>query len=219
MGSLSKFIETHLANKKIEDYEGWLSLYGKDAKEAYGESITSAERTFAKGRATYGDLAADLQEKGLTGSGYGAYLEGKAYEQYATSRERALAQKQKTEAENKTRYATYRAEREESARKEGEELYHKAINALLTSKIVDADSGAAYLAAFGITGDAADEMAKLNQSVKSGSEDKGEILRFCIQNSYNRNQTIAYATIMGLSYEEASQLGDAMETILSRYGN
>ena len=86
MGSLSKFIETHLANKKIEDYEGWLSLYGKNADEEYGERLASAERTFAKGHATYGNLAADLQDKGLTGSGYGEYLEGKAYERYSDHR-------------------------------------------------------------------------------------------------------------------------------------
>ena len=67
MGSLSKFIEKHLANKKIEDYESWLSLYGKDADKQYGERLASAERTFAKGHATYGDLAADLKDKGLTG--------------------------------------------------------------------------------------------------------------------------------------------------------
>ena len=219
MGSLSKFIETHLANKKIEDYESWLSLYGKNAKEEYSESLAATERTFAKGRATYGDLAADLQEKGLTGSGYGEYLEGKAYERYVGSRESALAQKQKTEAENRSRYAAYRTEREESARQEGEDLYRKAITSLFSSKIIDTDGGAAYLAAFGITGDTANEMAKLNQSVKSASDQRGDILRFCIENFYDRNQTMAYAIGLGLSEEEARNLGDAMEKILARYQN
>jgi hypothetical protein len=219
MGSLSKFIETHLANKKIEDYESWLSLYGKNAKEEYSERLASAERTFAKGRATYGDLAADLQDKGLTGSGYGEYLEGKAYERYANSRESALLQKQKTDAENKSRYAAYRTEREETARNEGEELYRKALSSLFSSKITDADSGAAYLAAFGITGETASEMAKINQSVKSGNELQGEILRYCIDHSFGRNQTIAYAKGLGLSQEEAALLGDAMSNIIIYYGH
>ena len=219
MGSLSKFIETHLANKKIEDYESWLSLYGKDAQKEYSESLASAERTFAKGRATYGSLAADLQDRGLTGSGYGEYLEGKAYERYAGSRESALAQKQRTESENRNRYATYRTEREEEARDEGEELYRKALTSLFSSKIMDTESGAAYLAAFGITGDTASEMAKLNQNVKSGSDQRGQVFRFCLENAYDRNQTIAYAIGMGLSEQEASQLGDAVEQIMSRYYN
>ncbi|MBO7170101.1 MAG: hypothetical protein J6W28_02875 [Clostridia bacterium] len=217
MGSLSKFIEKHLANKKIEDYESWLSLYGKDADKQYGERLASAERTFAKGHATYGDLAADLKDKGLTGSGYGEYLEGKAYERYVGSRESALAEKEKTEADNKSRYGAYRTEREESAREEADSLYRKAINSLFSSKVIDAEGGAAYLAAFGITGDTAIEMAKLNQDVKSGSEERGAVFRYCVENFYDRNQTIAYAMGMGLSEKEATQLGDAMEKILSRY--
>lgn len=219
MGSLSKFIETHLANKKIEDYESWLSLYGKNAKEEYSERLASAERTFAKERATYGDLAADLQNKGLTGSGYGEYLEGKAYERYANSRESALLQKQKTDAENKSRYAAYRTEREDTARSEGEELYRKALTSLFSSKITDADSGTAYLAAFGITGETANKMAKINQSVKSRNDQQGEILRYCIENAFSRDQTIAYAIGIGLSQEEANRLGDAMNTIVPNYGH
>ena len=62
-------------------------------------------------------------------------------------------------------------------------------------------------------------MAKLNQSVKSASDQRGDILRFCIENFYDRNQTMAYAIGLGLSEEEARNLGDAMEKILARYQN
>ena len=219
MGSLKDFVEKHLANKKIEDYEGWLSLYGKDAKADYAEALSSVERTYARGQATYGAKAAALQDKGLTGSGYGEYLSGKAYEQYAKGRENALVRRQETEADNRARYAVYRTEREEDARDEGQALFQKALSSLFSSKIVDEKSGAAYLAAFGITGETANEMAKLNQSVKSGSEYRGEVFEFCLENYYDRDQTIAYATGLGLSAEEAEALGDAVGKIMSRYGN
>lgn len=219
MGSLKDFVENYLSNKKIEDYESWLSLYGKDAAGNYAEALSSAERTYARGQATYGTRAAMLESKGLTGSGYGEYLNGKAYERYAKSRENALIEKQQTEADNRTRYATYRTEKEDAAREKGEAVFQKALNSLFSSKIVDEDSGAAYLAAFGITGDMAAEMAKINQSVKSGSEYREDVFKFCIENYYNREQTVAYATGLGLSAEEAEALGEAVEKIMSRYGN
>ncbi len=215
MGSLKDFVESYLANKKIEDYEGWVSKYGKDASSSYAEALSSAERTYARGQATYGRVASDLQSKGLTGSGYSAYLSGKAYERYAGSREAALTAKQKTEDDNRIRYASYREERETAAREEGEGAFRKALSSLFSSKIVDEESGAAYLAAFGITGEMAKEMAKINQSVKSGSEYRDEVFNFCLENYYNHDQTVAYAIGLGLSAEEAEALGKAVETIRS----
>ena len=219
MGNLSYFLESYLANKKIEDYEGWLALYGKDAQKEYAKDLAGAERTFAKGHTTYGDLAADLQDRGLTGSGYGEYLEGKVYERYAKSRDDALTRKQATEADNRSRYSAYRVEKEESALKEGEDLYRKAISSLFSSKIVDANSGSAYLASFGITGDAANEMAMLNQDMKSGSEYRGDVFQYCLERGYDKDQTIAYATAIGLTEKEATLLGDAVKKIMSRYQN
>ena len=149
MGSLKDFVEAYISNKKIEDYESWLSLYGKDAEASYASSLQNAERTYARGQATYGSKAAGLLDKGLTGSGYGAYLDGKAYERYATSRENATQRRQKDEEENRIRYASYRTEKEEAARGEGESLYKSALSALLSSGISDEKSGAAYLSALG----------------------------------------------------------------------
>lgn len=63
----------------VPTYEQYLAGDGKEINDAYGQAIKNARQEYALKRATYGARGEQLGRAGLTGSGYGDYLEGAAY--------------------------------------------------------------------------------------------------------------------------------------------
>ncbi len=109
--SYAAFLRTLENNKKIENtptnalsYADFLTYYGKDPVGDYLAQRRQADVEYAKAMATYGQTAEKMAKSGLTGSGYGDYLQGVAYR----TRQGAVADAQKTAAaEQKTSFANY----------------------------------------------------------------------------------------------------------------
>ena len=82
-----KFLETLANNKRIENtptnaktYADYLTYIGQDPVGDYQAKVRQANLDYAKGLATYGQAAEKMARSGLTGGGYGEYLQGLAYQ-------------------------------------------------------------------------------------------------------------------------------------------
>ena len=82
--------------------------YGGDAAEKnFDNAIDSAETDYARAKATYGQKAETLGRMGLTGSGYGDYLEGLAYSEMQGAKQNAALTRDKQKAEQQRSYGEY----------------------------------------------------------------------------------------------------------------
>ncbi len=223
MGTLKKFVDTYLANKKIEDYEGWVSVHGKDAEGDYQKAIAAADRGYAADLATYGSRADRLLSRGLTGSGYSDYLSGKAMESYAAARGNALTAKKAAEKENREGYARYLANAEAQNAKEAKEakdIYKNAVTSLFSHEFADEETAVAYLTAFGIDEKTARGLAKVRPlpTVK-GEAGQAEVLGYCISYYLTPEQAYLYARGCGLSEENARAVAEAAKALVPTYNN
>ena len=217
MGTLKQFVDTYLANKRIEDYESWVAAYGKDTEKRYAEAMAAADSGYAKDLATYGSRADKLLARGLTGSGYSDYLSGKAMESYAKARSEALTAKETADAENKQGYARYLRETEDKTKEEAEGIYKNAITSLFAKNFAEEDAAVAYLSAFGIEGDVAKSIAAARPVLKEKDEGQADVLSHCIAYRYTREQAYIYAKGCGLSDENAQAVASATEVFCANY--
>ena len=173
MAKLKSFIENYLKNKKISDYEGWLSLYGKDAESEYRKARAEADNAYAEQRAEHGTRAAALYEKGLSGSGYSDYLNHTAYAQRQTALALAESKKDGVEQENRKGYLAYlnsQAEEAEEAAKKAESEETKIFSDLVSQKLLNEDAAITYLTSRGIDPQKAEELAAQSIKVLRGSK-------------------------------------------------
>ena len=82
--------------------------YGGDAAQKnYDNALTDAESDYARAKATYGQKAETLGRMGLTGSGYGDYLEGLAYSEMQGAKQNAALTRDERQAEQQRSYGEY----------------------------------------------------------------------------------------------------------------
>ncbi|MBR0442724.1 MAG: hypothetical protein IIX15_00130 [Clostridia bacterium] len=89
-------------------YEEYLMGDGAEIQSAYSKAVQNAKQEYAMNRATYGARGEQLGRAGLTGSGYGDYLEGAAY----SAMQGAISQAELGRAQS---YAAYLTEQQQSA--------------------------------------------------------------------------------------------------------
>jgi polyhydroxyalkanoate synthesis regulator phasin len=106
-----KFMQTLANNKNIENkpqnaktYAEYLTYIGSDPVGEYNAKVRQANLEYAKGLATFGQVAEKMARSGLTGSGYGDYLHGLAYQ----GKQSAVgAAQQEAQAAMKQSFASY----------------------------------------------------------------------------------------------------------------
>ena len=219
MATLEDFIKQYLKNKKIEDYESWLVKYGEDAEGAYRDSVKAADTAMAEAKSTYGTRASSLLSRGMTGSGYGDYLDGVAYAQRQKQVDTALAAKTKTEAKNKKAYAAYldsEAEKAEKAATADSQKKTDLFLDLLSQNIEDEASAAAFLTAGGLDEETASRLAKESLSmVKNTSSTKKAVLETVLKKYMSYTDAYKYAVAYGLSPTVAEEIARAASTLLN----
>lgn len=146
MGSSTPVVTpSRAAGAAPSGYADYLKGDGKGVAEGFDQAVAAAREEYARNRATFGARAESLGRAGLTGSGYGDYLEGKAFtamQQKIGAAETAKAQSyadyltQKEAAASS--YAAYLAGEEQAAK----EKLDLAINGAITSAI---NSGSKYV--------------------------------------------------------------------------
>lgn len=77
------------------------------SQRQYDATVRSAEADYAKGKATYGQKAETLAQRGLTGSGYGDYLTGASFAAMQNAKVAAADTKALTDAEMARGYGEY----------------------------------------------------------------------------------------------------------------
>ena len=90
-------------------YGEYLNKYygGDAAKKNYDRAIENAKTDYARAKSTYGQRAETLGRAGLTGSGYGDYLEGLAYSEMQGAKRDAALTRDKQKAEQQRSYGEY----------------------------------------------------------------------------------------------------------------
>ena len=104
-------------------YGEWLEQSGNDTLSAYERAVAAARRQYAMNRATFGLKGEQLGRAGLTGSGYGDYLEGKAYASMVGAEATAEAQKAEGDRQNAIGYASYLTAKDNEAYQKRVGLY------------------------------------------------------------------------------------------------
>lgn len=211
--ALTDFIDTHLKNKKIEDYADWVATYGRDTEGEYARRVAAADRDYATSRATYGTQGTALRAAGLADGGYAAYLDGVAYRARAEARSEALEDKLTGEAENRRGYADFVG---------GDKTQDTAtaFNKLLSIGIVDEEVAASYLMKMGLAEDEARDLAALNGQIGKNSAALREyILNLCVEKMYNYKVAYAYAIAAGMSKAAAEDVANEVQAHRDAYYN
>ncbi|MBQ8908179.1 MAG: hypothetical protein IJY71_06305 [Clostridia bacterium] len=219
MPTLEDFIKQYLENKKIEDYESWLSKYGQDTEAAYKDAVRSADTTMAAAKSTYGTRASALLSRGLTGSGYGEYLDGVAYAERQKSVDRARAAMAEGEAKNKSAYTAYLDGETENAKKAAQAETEKRSSLflrLLSQNVEDEESAFAFLGENGLDSETARRLASLSVSmVKNSSTVKREVLETALRKYLSYQDAYEYAISYGLSPAVAEEIARATAAVIN----
>lgn len=129
---------SYLSGANGSGYGEYLANAGKGVQAGYDQAVAAARRQYEQNRANYGASGESLARAGLTGSGYGDYLEGKAFSAMQqnigaaeTARAASYADYLTRSEESAASLAAYLAG-EEAAAKENLDL---AINSAVASAI------------------------------------------------------------------------------------
>ena len=175
--------------------------------EALRQSYERADNAYAAARAGYGTRASSLLSRGLSGSGYGDYLDGVAYAERTRAREEAAA---RTEKESREGYAAYLEGLEKEAQDAAREKESDTVSAfrqLLDRKIVDKDAAVSFLTTLGVDEETARTLAERNDTIlHASSERRSAIINYALTNHFRFERAYSYALANGLSTEEAKEI-------------
>lgn len=139
-GSYGQWLENRAKNMQIENtpqnaksYADYLLSLGGNPVGNYNAQVKSANAQYDRARASYGQAAEKLAKAGLSGSGYGDYLEGLAYSQRAAD---ISAAQQNAQNEMKQGFASY-ADYLENLKAQNEQ---SAINGILQGLLTGEDA-------------------------------------------------------------------------------
>ncbi|MBP3437220.1 MAG: hypothetical protein J6K61_04880 [Clostridia bacterium] len=214
---LEDFIKQYLANKKIEDYEGWVSQYGQDTAKTYKQALADADSRYAEAQATHGTKAAALLSRGMTGSGYSDYLSGLAYTERQKERLTATEKKSQADADNKKNYALYTqglTAEAEKAFAEKEARLSSAFSALLKQEVETVEGAKAFLTANGIEEELAEKIAQGSVDIiRNSSGKKKEVLEYVLGKYMPYEYAYQYAIACGLSEKLAEEVARAAQSM------
>lgn len=214
MASMRDFIEQYLKNERIADYAGWVSAYGKDTGAAYAKDVAAADNAYAAARSGYGTRASSLLASGLTGSGYGDYLDRMAYAEREKARLSANERREAGEKENRQGYAAYLEKRASEAESAANEASDDAtlLGKLLGQKITDKRAAVTYLSTLGADEEQATRLAESAVQIQRGTSDaKKSLIRECISEFYRYSTAYEYARAHGMSDEAAAEIATVVQ--------
>ncbi len=190
-------------NTANNSYQNWVDTYGIDSKKIYDSNIKNAETDYKKALSGYGALSESLSSKGLSGSGYSDYINGKAYQTLQKSKADALMDYADNQRKNIKSYSDYITSKQNEAGK----LKKDIANQLLSKKITSYDDAFDYAVSAGVDAESAREIAKLTTGITK-NEIKKEIGNLAIKNNMTSSEARLYALFSGLSQAEADEIAD-----------
>lgn len=188
-----KFLETLANNKRIENtptnaktYADYLTYIGQDPIGDYNAKVRQANLDYAKGLATYGQAAEKMAKSGMTGSGYGEYLQGIAYQ----GKQSAVgAAQQAAQAAMKQTFSSY-GEYLEGVKGTNEQ---NAINGIV-SGLLEGDAAKAYARQQGVTEDRLEQvLAQTSGTVSAAKQQKLAEATSAVTQLMANNKSVDYA--------------------------
>ena len=189
------------SNKGEMSYRDYLGTMAASPDEAYRDALGQIEEDYRRARVGYGAEAEALASRGLTGSGYAAYLDGSAY---------AARQRARTDAKE-----SYHDALKESARGYGEylekyeaerfEKIRKIEKDIADMELLDADAAYDYATSMGLSHEDADKVAM--QAIKKGHRQKKEkLLSIILRDHLSSDEAMALGLYHGLTESEIKEI-------------
>lgn len=208
---VKNYVENRMKSDSKESYERWLRLNGVDSYGIYADAERDIINDYNRKRSNYGATAERLSALGLSSAGYSDYLDGHAYSEMQKSKERARAALAENEAKNRKGYGAYI----EARAKEEKSDYKNAVKSLTEANVMDYDEAYNLAVSMGLGEEGAALAAKAaNDAVRK--KRRASVLSVIVNRNYNYKQTVAYATSLGLSEQEATELGEYADLINSQ---
>ena len=189
------------SNKGEMSYRDYLGTMAASPEDAYRDALGKIEEDYQRARIGYGAEAEAMAGRGLTGSGYAAYLDGNAY---------AARQRARTEAKE-----SYHDALKESARGYGEYLekfeaerfdkIRKIESDIADMELLDPDAAYDYATSMGLSHEDADMVAM--QAIKKGRQQKKEkLLSVILRDQLSSDEAMALGLYHGLSESEIKEI-------------
>ncbi len=213
--TLEEFVSEYMANKAKsntkESYESWLRANGINAEKIYFDTVRDIESDYQRELSGHGSRAEALAGLGLTGSGYSDYLSGKAYSEMQKGKQDARSTYAENKRKNISGYQSYIKDY-----KEAEDKSIKAVvKAIGNDGIVDYDTAYRYAVSLGLSEESASAAAKTasDYAVKTL---RSSVMKRILSQGLGKTQAINYALGLGLSENDANELGEYAREI-SKY--
>jgi hypothetical protein len=213
--TLEEFVKNYINNKSKADkktgYADWINLNGINSEGIYRDSLKDINGDYIRAKSEYGTLAERLGQLGLSSGGYSDYLNGKAYSEMQKRKAGAKSAYSENERKNRKGYGEYI----EKLEKEARDTYENTVASITKAGIMNYDDAYAYAIGAGLTEENAVLAAK-----SAGDAVRKQVwnnaIKTVIEKSYNEKQAREYALLLGLSEEEANELGEYASKINSR---
>ena len=185
------------SNKGEMTYREYIDTMEVNPESAYRDTLGQIEADYQRARVGYGAEAEALGGRGLTGSGYAAYLDANAYA--ARQRAKTSAKESYHDAlkESARGYQSY-LEQYESDRQKTIESVEKQIADM---ELLDADAAYDYAVSKGLDHEDADMIA--TRAIKKGRQQRKEKVFSLILNNYlSSDEAMALGLYYGLTESE-----------------
>lgn len=225
--------KTDTATEKPATYEEYLQQQrelldkrkteaDKQAEAAKERAAVDAQASYAQNMATYGANAESMAQMGLTGGGYGDYINAQAYAQKRADMQQASVTERAEKAQNTATYedaisALNKTELEYKEKQEQEQKNQDAVYASLWEKAINPDSNYTEenIAALGREYGLSDsKIEELKNVIKASRAEKNSnlyasLLGYANDGTYSAEQIAAIAREKGLNDEQIKGLTDA----------
>ncbi len=214
--TLEEFISEYIANKvksnSKDSYEAWLRSNGINAEKIYTDSIKEIEADYKTKLASYGSEAEAVAKLGLSGSGYSDYINGKAYSEMQREKSKARSIYSENSVKNERGYQNYI----NAYNKEQLEKFDDVVKTINRNDIIDYETAYKYAVSQGLSDDDAKAAAKIaSDTAKKALKDY--VMKIIVNNGLSETEAKEFAIGLGLSEEEAANLGAHAKEISNYY--
>ena len=200
---LDEYLKDEAKKNAKKSYAEWLVDRGSTAKDDYISAAASARIDAMRSKPSYGAMGESLASRGLSDSGYAAYLEKKKENRAAEINEALRKDYSIATAEQKGEYFDYSKQYDENA----DRLGSSVIEALKKSKTLSYEDAYLYAVNLGLSKENAAAAAKSGVEAARNIV-KGEVVDKIISKRLTYDETKSLATGLGLEEEDAKRLGE-----------
>lgn len=203
---IDQFLEENNEIANPKSYEEFIMHGGKGSGIIASKGTIDAKNQYMRSLSTYGKRAERLAARGLTDSGYAAYISNREKRQSETRINDAKAGALITEANNEAAYKDYLTELGNKAKK----IRDSIIKKLSDSMITDYDRVYDLASRLGLSDSDADTVARLTTetAIKKLSD---RAITDVVNKRLSKEQARKYAENLGLPEEEVEKIANYAE--------